>query len=131
MAMELGYTREQILSFFYGNSSRLMSIYASSYTGEFPINPNDPIYQNLDFLINKSLDSLLIANDTNTGEFNNYLASVVEESGVGTREAVVNVAVSLIGSLANMGYKLNYQWGGKYYAAGVNPNWGNITNPNN
>lgn len=131
MAMELGYTREQILSFFYGNSSRLMSIYASSYTGEFPLNPNDPIYQNLDFLINRSLDSLLIANDTHTGEFNNYLASVVEESGVGTREAVVNVAVSLIGSLANMGYKLNYQWGGKYYAAGVNPNWGNITNPNN
>lgn len=131
LASEQGYTRDQILTFFYGSESRLMSIYASAYTGEFPIDPNDPLYQNLEFLVNRSLDSLLLENMTTTEDFNNYLATVAEESGVGTRESVVNVAVSLIGSLANMGYKLNYQWGGKYYFKGVNSNWGTATNPSN
>lgn len=124
MAMELGYTRDQILAFFYGSEAKLMSIYASSYTGEFPLNPNDELYQNLEFIINRPLSSILEENGTSVEEFNNYLANIVETSGVGTREAVVNVGVSLIGSLANMGYKLNYQWGGKYYAPGVNAGWG-------
>lgn len=124
MAMELGYTRDQILAFFYGSEAKLMSIYASSYTGEFPLNPNDELYQNLEFIINRPLSSILEENGTSVEEFNNYLANIVETSGVGTREAVVNVGVSLIGSLANMGYKLNYQWGGKYYAPGVNANFG-------
>jgi len=125
MAMELSSTRDQILAFFYGKDATLRSIYASSYTGEFPINPNDSLYQNLEFIINKPLSSVLEENGTSVAEFNNYLANIVETSGVGTREAVVNVAVSLIGSLANMGYKLNYQWGGKYFLPGVNPSWGN------
>jgi len=118
------YSRDEIFTFFYGSETKLMSIYASSYTGEFPLNPNDELYQNLEFIINKPLKSILEEKGTSVEEFDNYLANIVETSGVGTREAVVNVAVSLIGSLANMGYKLNYQWGGKYYASGINASWG-------
>ncbi len=124
LASEQNYTRGQILSFFYGSEAKLMSIYPSSYSGEFPLNPNDPLYKNLKLLINKPLSDVLAESGSSTEEFNNYLANIVETSGVGTREAVVNVAVSLIGNLANMGYKLNYQWNGKYYNKGINSNWG-------
>lgn len=124
LATEQNYSRDQILTFFYGSSAKLMSIYKSSYSGEFSIDPNDSLYQNLAFLTDKSLEDLLTSNGSSIEEFNAYLANTVETAGVGTRAAVVNVGVSLIGNLANMGYKLNYDWGGKYYAAGVNKNWG-------
>lgn len=124
MADELGYDKDKILTFFYGSSSKIMSIYASSYSGEFPLNPNDELYQNLAFLINESLESFLNRNGTSVEEFNAYLNDVATKSGLGTRESVVNVAVSFIGSLANMGYKLNYQWGGRHDMAGVKPSWG-------
>ncbi len=124
LAKEKNYSRNEILSFFYGSDTKLMSIYPSSFSSEYPINPNDDLYQNLAFLTNESLESLLSKNGSSIEEFNNYLASAVDAAGVGTREAVVNVAVSLIGRLAEMGYKLNYQWGGKYYSPGVNKSWG-------
>jgi len=128
LAMEQNYTSKQILSFFYGSDAKLMSIYKSSYTGEYPLNPNDELYQNLGFLINKSMENMLAENGETIEGFNKYIRSVAESSGLGTREAVVNVAVSLIGSLAKMGYKLNYQWGGKYDALGVRSTWGTPTN---
>lgn len=124
LAMEKNYSRDDILAFFYGSDAKLMSIYPSSFSGEYPINPGDTLYQNLAFLTNESLESLLSKNGETIEGFNNYLQSVVESAGVGSREAVVNVAVSLIGRLAEMGYKLNYQWGGKYYFPGVSKSWG-------
>lgn len=124
MAEELGYDKDKIISFFFGSDAKIMSIYASSYSGEFPLNPNDELYQNLAFLIDESLESFLGRSGTSVEEFNNYLKNVAETSGAGTRESVVNTAVSFIGSLANMGYKLNYDWGGRHDQAGVNPNWG-------
>ncbi|MDE5539211.1 MAG: hypothetical protein K2J20_01850 [Bacilli bacterium] len=128
MATELDYDCAAILAFFYGSDAKIMSIYPSVFTGEFPLNPSDNLYQGLTFLTNTSMGQLLASNGTTIDEFNAYLKQVVETSGVGTREAVVNVATSLIGSLAQMGYKLNYDWGGKYYAAGVNYNWGEVYN---
>lgn len=130
LAMEQEYTSKQILAFFYGSDAKLMSIYKSSYTGEFPLQPNDDLYKDLDFLIDKSMETLLAENGETIEGFNEYIKNIAETSGLGTREAVVNVAVSLIGSMAKMGYKLNYQWGGKYDAKGVRSTWGLPTDVN-
>ena len=47
-----------------------------------------------------------------------------EYYGVGTRKATVAAAITLIGSVAEMGYQLPYFWGGKWARIGINPNWG-------
>ena len=122
------WTRDEILTYFYGDDTKLMSIYQTfMYNGEYPINPDDELYQGLQFLAGTSLEELLTSSGSSVEEYNSYLASVVETEGVGTRGAVVGSAVTLIGSLANMGYKLTYQWGGKYYYIGSNPSWGSLS----
>ena len=125
-----GYTRDEIFTYFYGSDSKLMSIYAS-FGGEYPINPNDELYQNLQFIADgTTYANVLNSYSTTKEEMDAYLAGIVSEYGEGTREAVVNVAVGLIGSLANMGYKLNYQWGGKYDYVGTNAVWGEPASTN-
>ena len=122
------WTRDEILTYFYGDDTKLMSIYQTfMYNGEYPINPDDELYQGLQFLAGTSLEELLTSSGSSVEEYNSYLASVVETEGVGTRGAVVGSAVTLIGSLANMGYKLPYQWNGKYYYIGSNPSWGALS----
>lgn len=121
------WTRDEILTYFYGDDTKLMSIYQTfMYNGEYPINPDDELYQGLQFLAGTSIEELLNSSESSVEEYNSYLSSVVEIEGVGTRGAVVGSAVTLIGSLANMGYKLPYQWGGKYYFVGTNISWGKI-----
>lgn len=121
------WTRDEILTYFYGDDTKLMSIYQTfMYNGEYPINPDDELYQGLQFLAGTSIEELLNSSESSIEDYNSYLASVVETEGVGTRGAVVGSAVTLIGSLANMGYKLPYQWGGKYYFVGTNISWGKI-----
>ena len=125
-----GYTRDEIFTYFYGSDSKLMSIYAT-FGGEYPINPNDELYQNLQFIADgTTYANVLNSYSTTKEEMDAYLAGIVSEYGEGTREAVVNVAVGLIGSLANMGYKLNYQWGGKYDYVGTNAVWGEPASTN-
>lgn len=120
-----GWDRDEILTYFYGSDSEIKSIYQTyTFNGDFTVNPDDPMYQGLQFLTNTSFEELLTSSGSSIAEFNEYLKSVVEGAGVGTREAVVGSAVTLIGSLANSGLKLPYQWGGKYYYSGGNPNWG-------
>ena len=124
-----GYTRDEIFAYFYGSSSKLMSIYQTfAYNGEYALNPNDELYQGLAFLTGTSLEELMANSGSSVAELNSYLASVAQSSGMGTRSAVVGSAVSLIGSLAELGYKLPYQWGGKYYSIGASPNWGSGVN---
>lgn len=120
------WTRDEILTYFYGDNTKIMSVYQTfTYNGEYAINPNDELYQGLKFLAGTNIEEILNSSGSSLEEYNTYLASVVETEGVGTRGAVVGSAVTLIGSLANMGYKLPYQWGGKYYYIGANPSWGN------
>lgn len=122
------WTRDEILTYFYGEDTKLMSVYQTfMYNGEYAINPDDELYQGLQFLAGTSIEELLNSSGSSLEEYNSYLASVVETEGVGTRGAVVGSAVTLIGSLANMGYKLTYQWGGKYYYIGANSSWGMLS----
>lgn len=121
---EQGYTFKEILEYYY-DGLEFKSIYKSyGYTGEYPIDPDNELYSNLAFLIDENLTDFLTNRGTNVEDFNTYLNEKINEAGVGTRDGVVSAAVTLIGSLAELGVKLNYQWGGKYYSIGVNPNWG-------
>ncbi len=94
------------------------------YTGDYQINPNDELYANLQLLHGTSFEELLAANGMTVEKYNEFLQESIEKAGVGTRKGVVAAATTLIGSIAEMGYKLNYQWGGKYEHIGVNANWG-------
>ena len=99
------------------------SSYQSNYS-EYPINPDASLYSGLSFLIDESLDSFLSKNGYSVEAFNNKIKNSVVNAGVGTRNGTVAAAMTLIGTFAEMGKKLNYQWGGKYQSLGVNPNWG-------
>lgn len=122
----LGYNWEQIIDFYYNGEAEIMSIYPSygGYSGEYPTDPNDELYKNLHFLAGTSLNSVLSSNGTTMEEFNANISSAVNSAGYGTREGSVAAAVTLVGSLAEMGYKINYQWGGQgvFYKGGSN--WG-------
>ena len=48
---------------------------------------------------------------------------------MGSREATVYSAMTLIGTVAEYGYKLPYYWGGTYQKMGVNPKWGDNVGP--
>ena len=127
---EQGYNFEEILEFYYGDTaSEIKSIFKSyGYSGEYPITPDDELYANLSFLINQSFPDFLASRGTSQADFDAYLTKKINEAGVGTREGVVSAAVTLIGSLADLGVKLNYQWGGKYAQIGTNANWGSEAN---
>lgn len=124
------YDWKKIINYYYNDEAEIMSIYKSygfgGYSGDYPIEPNNELYSNLEFLINQSFTSVMSQNNSSVEEFNDNIKSSVESAGVGTRSGVVTAGVSLIGSLAEMGYKLNYQWGGKYEHIGINPNWGTL-----
>lgn len=90
----------------------------------YPISPSDSLYTGLNKLEKKSIADLLKENGSSVAELNEKIKNAVYASGVGTREATVNAAMTLIGTLAEYGYKLPYYWGGKYYKLGVDPEWG-------
>lgn len=122
-----GKTWKEIIEFYYQEESEIMSIYKGfGYAGEFPIDPNHELYTNdIEFLTDTSLNEFLNEQGISVDEYNQYIKSSIEDAGVGTREGVVTAAVTLIGSLAEQGIRLNYQWGGKYNNIGVDGNWGN------
>ncbi len=126
LVTQVGYKFDKVISYYFGENVKLKSIYASTITGEYPLDPNDALYQKYKYLKNKSLTDVLAENNTTLEDYNTYLANVVNNAGPKTRNAAVSLGLSLIGSLAEMGYRLNYDWGGKYYSLGANPNWGQI-----
>ncbi len=92
---------------------------------EYPISPSDSLYSNLKKLENKSIEDLLKENGSSVSELNEKIKNAVTVNGVGTREATVAAAMTLIGTLADYGYKLPYYWGGKYYESlGIDSKWG-------
>lgn len=124
-----GYNYERIINYYYQNKEKLVSIYkgatsAGSYSGNYPIDPNNELYSNNKFLINTSLSNVLSNNGSSVEKFNEHLKSEIEKAGVGTRDASVAAAVTLIGSLAEQGYKINYQWGGIHTELGINSQYG-------
>lgn len=125
-----GFNFEKIIDYYFQGKGKLVSIYkgtasgGSGYSGDYPIDPNNELYSNNKFLINTSLSNVLSNNGSSVEEFNEYLKSEIEKAGVGTRDASVAAAVTLIGSLAEQGYKINYQWGGIHTGLGINSQYG-------
>lgn len=80
-----------------------------------------------DSILNQSLESFLSSNGSSLEEFNNLIASNVNEAGYGTRAGVVAAAVTLIAELGNnYDVKIPYFYSGGHdaisnYANGV---WG-------
>lgn len=126
-----GYNYEQIIDYFFQDKEKLVSIYkgatsAGSYSGDYPIEPNNELYSNNKFLINTTISNVLSNNGSSLEKFNENLKSEIEKAGVGTREASVAAAVTLIGSLAEQGYKIYYQWGGIHPRLGLDSNYGTL-----
>ena len=84
----------------------------------YPVNPDDSLYQNLKTLEGKSLKDLLNENGSSISELNDKILTGVRAAGVGSREATVYSAMTLIGTVAEYGYKLSYYWGGTYQKMG-------------
>lgn len=125
-----GYNYEKIINYYYQNKEKVVSIYkgtnktGNGYSGNYPIEPDNELYTNNEFLIKKSLSEMLSENGSSIEEFNKYLKSEIKKAGVGTREGSVAAAMTLIGSLAEQGYKINYQWGGIHTNLGIISNIG-------
>lgn len=80
-----------------------------------------------DQILHESLDSFLASQGTSLEEFNNLIASNVENSGYGTDAGVVAAAVTLIAELGNnYDVKIPYFWGGGHgqMITGAEGNWG-------
>lgn len=122
---EEGYDYKQIISYYYQGQEQLATIKSKvEYVGDYPLDPDDPLYANTKLLHDKSLGTLLTENGTDITEFNVKLKSSIEEAGAGTRNGVIAAAVNLIGYLAEMDVKINYQWGGKYNSFGLSGYFG-------
>ena len=94
------------------------------YSGDYPIDPKDELYSDLQLIHGITFEEILTNYGTTVEDFNAMLQSSIERAGLGTRAGVIAAATTLIGATAEMGYKINYQWGGKYRYAGVRANWG-------
>lgn len=90
----------------------------------YPVNPDDSLYKDLKKLEGKSLEDLLKENGSSISELNDKILTGVRAAGIGSREATVYAAMTLIGTVAEYGYKIPYYWGGVYQYMGVNPKWG-------
>ena len=91
--------------------------------------PYDSLYRNLKNFSGTTLSAVLERNGSSVDQLNNQIEQAVKDIGVGTREAPVAAAFTLIETLAHYGYRINYDWAGKYYNLGVNGNWGSRFTP--
>lgn len=83
-----------------------------------------------DQILHERLDTFLQSNGTSLEEFNNLIASNVQEAGYGTRAGVVAAAVTLIAELGNnYNVKVPYFGGGGHgsISVGAEASWGSNT----
>lgn len=74
---------------------------------------------NIDKIFKSNFDNFLQKNNTSREKYNEYIYNSVRNAGVSTRSGIAAAAISLIDYMANMGYKLQYTWGGSYEGYGV------------
>ena len=96
---------------------------------QYNMDPNDKLYRNLKNFNGKTLKSVLEENGSSVAQLDAAIKAAVEAVGVGTREAPVAAGMTLIETLANYGYRINYDWGGKWYHVGVDGNFGKKITP--
>ena len=96
---------------------------------QYDMDPNSELYRNLKNFDGKTLKSVLEQNNSSVEKLDAAIKAAVEEVGAGTREAPVAAAMTLIETLANYGYRINYDWGGKWYHLGVDGNFGKKITP--
>ena len=77
-------------------------------------------------LSGNNIVDVLRRNGSSAEEFNEKIRSAVTAQGVGTREAAVAAATTLIDTLSGYGYKINYEWWGKYAKLGIDTRWGSV-----
>lgn len=78
-------------------------------------------------ILHEPLDSFLESQGSSLEEFNNLIASNVDDAGYGTRAGVVAASVTLIAELGNnYSVKIPYFWGGGHgqMQVGASGNWG-------
>ena len=95
----------------------------------YRIDPTDELYRNLRNFDGKTLSSVLQEHGSSVEKLNLQIKEAVEGVGVGTREAPIAAALTLIETLAEYGYRINYDWGGKWYHLGVDGNFGKRITP--
>ena len=144
LATEQDYMMEELLEFYNGDVA-LYSIYkgvSNNYTLVTSVGTND--------ILTTSLRNFFESQGTSAEAFNEYILSNILSAGVGTRDAAVVTAVSLVGGLYQYyGVRLPYTLCGQHYCAdmmsgginvnrpgtsfyGVDPNWGSsISNNSN
>ncbi len=135
-----GYTVEEVLDYYY-NIVDIYSIYptvSSNYTLSTSEGLND--------VITSSLRYVLESMGTSVEAFNDYMLSEIINAGVGTRDAAVVSAVSMVAGLYQYyGIRIPYAYGGQHGRVmdhngvdinrtattfyGVDPNWGSRITP--
>ena len=115
------YSRENILNLFYGDNVSIKSIYRGVTS-----NYNDVTSTGYNDIINIPIRDFLDSKGTSVEAFNEYILKNVLEVGVGTRNAVVRVAVSTIATLyQNYSARFPYTFGGLHGKEGITDNNGN------
>ena len=95
----------------------------------YVLDPNDPLYRNLRHFDGKSLKQVLEENGSSVETLELQIKEAVDAVGVGTRQAPVVAALTLLETLAGYKYQINYEWGGKWHRVGINPNIGVVITP--
>lgn len=107
-----GSTYVEILESVYGSSqySSASCKYGNFDYGDYQLTSDGTT------ILHEPLEDFLSKNGTSLEEFNELIASNVEDAGYGTRAGVVAAAVTLIAELGNnYGVKVPYYWGGGHY----------------
>ena len=136
LATQQGYLMEDLLTYYNGDVS-IYSIYegvSTNYTLATSSGTSD--------ILTMSLRDFLESQGTSVEAYNEYILSNIISAGVGTRDAAIVTAVSLVGSLYQYyGVRIPYTLCGQHYCVdmisngtnvnraatsfyGVDPNWG-------
>lgn len=123
LAKEQGYTFTQLLDF-YATGATLSSLYQAANSNYLAATSDG-----LNNILATSLRDYLNSQGSSVEAFNDHILSNVLDAGIGTREAVVSAATSLVGDLYQMyGVRLPYTLCGQHgcgdmkTASGVNVN---------